>query len=245
MSSNQSLKKTEQEYLSLAEFEIRVIRSRRKSLCLQVKPTEIVIRSPQFSPRLALKAFALSKIDWLRKSQQRFSTPQSFRKIDYIHGDELLYMGDKVVLHTATGSKSSVHFDADIRRLSVVISRRVKNQQSYTKKAVIQWYKDQANAYLQQTIPHLAKAMRVSYQGMTVREYKARWGSCSSSGHLSFNWRIFMAPTSVIDSVIVHELAHIKYFNHSKQFWAMVYAQCPDYQQQHTWLKDNQYHLQQ
>lgn len=77
------------------------------------------------------------------------------------------------------------------------------------------------------------------YVNITIREQKTRWGSCSSTGTLSFNWRLMLAPPRVLDYVVVHELCHFKYMNHSKDFWALVESILPDYREYRSWLKEH------
>lgn len=75
--------------------------------------------------------------------------------------------------------------------------------------------------------------------GIRIRAQKTRWGSCSSKGTLSFNWKLMMAPDEVIDYVVVHELCHLCEMNHSKRFWSLVGTILPDYQRRRRWLKEN------
>lgn len=229
------------EHMQLAELDIRIIRSKRKSISLQIKQSQIILRSPQLTPRVILKAFALSKIDWLRKHQQK-QKPSITR--EYEDGEVWHLFGETLSLKTNSGKQSNTHFNADKDELCITIGSRVKNTQQFIQQKLTAWYKKIAINYLENRVSELAQEMQLDYKSIAVRDYKARWGSCSSQGHLSFNWRIFMAPKSVIDSVIVHELAHLKHFNHSKQFWQLVYTNCPDYKNQHDWLKQNQHLLQ-
>ena len=78
---------------------------------------------------------------------------------------------------------------------------------------------------------------------IAVRNQKTRWGSCSSKGNLNFNWRLLMAPAEALDYVVVHELCHLAYLNHSKQFWQMVTALLPDCRERRNWLKTNGMYL--
>jgi hypothetical protein len=78
-----------------------------------------------------------------------------------------------------------------------------------------------------------------SYSSITVRDQKTRWGSCSSRGTLSFNYRLIFAPPQVLDYVVVHELCHLTHMNHSRDFWNMVARIMPDYQIHRKWLRDH------
>ena len=66
------------------------------------------------------------------------------------------------------------------------------------------------------------------------------WGSCSAKGDISFNWRIILAPHSVVDYVVVHELCHLLEHNHSPKFWKEVERYVPDWRNQRDWLKHNE-----
>jgi predicted metal-dependent hydrolase len=74
---------------------------------------------------------------------------------------------------------------------------------------------------------------------VVVRNQKSRWGSCSRRGTISLNWRLVQTPVLVRDYIILHELAHLRFMNHSKRFWNEVARLCPDYQKAETWLKEN------
>ncbi|TET07215.1 MAG: M48 family peptidase [Candidatus Atribacteria bacterium] len=70
-----------------------------------------------------------------------------------------------------------------------------------------------------------------------IKEQKKRWGSCTAKGNIYFNWRTIMAPSNVIDYIVVHELCHLAYSNHSKKFWDKVESILPDYKERRKWLK--------
>ncbi len=78
-----------------------------------------------------------------------------------------------------------------------------------------------------------------NYTSITIRDQKSRWGSCSSRGTLSFNYRLVFAPPKVLDYVVVHELCHLTHMNHSKDFWNMVAEVMPEYKQYKNWLKEH------
>lgn len=77
------------------------------------------------------------------------------------------------------------------------------------------------------------------YTTITIRDQKTRWGSCSSRGTLSFNYRLIYGPAGPLDYVVVHELCHLTHMNHSKDFWNMVERIMPDYRIYKQWLREH------
>ena len=84
-----------------------------------------------------------------------------------------------------------------------------------------------------------ARALGVTYGRVQIRDQRTRWGSCSSRGTLSFNWRLALAPLEVLDYVVVHELCHLRVPNHSPRFWQLVASRRPDWRRHRDWLTVN------
>lgn len=84
-----------------------------------------------------------------------------------------------------------------------------------------------------------AEKIGVSYGRITIRNQRTRWGSCSAKGNLNYNCLLMLAPKTVQEYVVVHELCHRKEMNHSARFWAEVEKILPDYRERRTWLKEN------
>ena len=84
-----------------------------------------------------------------------------------------------------------------------------------------------------------AAALGVAYSRLSVRDQVSRWGSCSSKGALSFNWRLVLAPHDVLDYVVVHEVCHLVELNHGPRFWKLVERRRPDYRASKRWLDDH------
>jgi len=79
--------------------------------------------------------------------------------------------------------------------------------------------------------------MGLQPSGFRVQELKNRWASCSADGMLNFHWRCMMAPLSALEYIVVHELAHLKYPNHTAEFWNTIEKALPDYQKAKGWLR--------
>jgi predicted metal-dependent hydrolase len=83
-----------------------------------------------------------------------------------------------------------------------------------------------------------ARALGVEYARISLRDQRTRWGSCSSTGALSFNWRLVLAPHDVLDYVVVHEVCHLVEHHHGHDFWKLVERRRPAYRESKRWLDD-------
>ena len=113
----------------------------------------------------------------------------------------------------------------------------------FTGKKLSQAEIDELKARAAEVIParvsYYAQIVGVEYGRITIRCQKTRWGSCSSKGNLNFNCLLMLAPPEVLDSVVVHELCHLKVMNHSQAFYDEVLRAYPNYKQDHQWLKEH------
>ena len=103
--------------------------------------------------------------------------------------------------------------------------------------------RERAKSVLAQRTAYFARQVGVIYGRITVRDQKTRWGSCSQTGNLNFNFRLILAPLEVLDYVVVHELCHRRQMNHSTQFWQEVAQVLPDYRKRKAWLTENGWRL--
>ncbi|WP_225935288.1 M48 family metallopeptidase [Halobaculum magnesiiphilum] len=100
-------------------------------------------------------------------------------------------------------------------------------------------YRREARSLFQSRIDYFAAEMAVEPGKLELRNQRTRWASCSPQKTLSFNWRLVMAPDDVIDYVVVHELAHLREKNHTRNFWSIVGNHVPDYESHVDWLTEN------
>lgn len=99
--------------------------------------------------------------------------------------------------------------------------------------------KKEAKAYIPERVSYYAQIMGIKYNKVIIRAQNTRWGSCSTKGNLNFNCLLMLTPKEVIDSVIVHELAHCIHMDHSKAFYDEIYKYYPEYKKWNRWLKEH------
>jgi len=91
------------------------------------------------------------------------------------------------------------------------------------------WYRREARRRLPPRLQRFAEVLDVAPRRVAVRGQRTRWGSCSSHGTISLNWRLLLLPSELSDYILVHELCHLRHLDHSKRFWRLVGTVLPDY----------------
>ena len=105
------------------------------------------------------------------------------------------------------------------------------------------WLKEKARVAIRREIERHATALDVVPAAVTIRDARTRWGSCSRSRRLSFSWRLVLAPPEALETVVIHELAHLRVFGHGPGFWAVVASRRADHRVWRRWLRDHSLEL--
>ena len=105
------------------------------------------------------------------------------------------------------------------------------------REAIERFYRRRARAEIAPRLDAAVARAGTGYRGLTIRGQRTRWASCSSTGAMSFNWRLLLAPVAVLDYVIEHEVCHLQVMDHSPRFWALLESRVPDWREHATWLR--------
>ena len=105
------------------------------------------------------------------------------------------------------------------------------------------WFREQATIAIEATIADHAAALGVRLTTVAIRDPRTRWGSASREGRLMFSWRLVLAPPDALETVVVHELAHLRIFGHGPAFWALVASRRPTHLADRAWLRRNSFAL--
>ena len=101
------------------------------------------------------------------------------------------------------------------------------------------WLKPRARTAIEREIRRHATALKVDPVAVSVRDQRTRWGSASRHGRLAFSWRLILAPPEALETVVIHELAHLRVFGHGPRFWSLVASRRPDHATWRRWLRDH------
>jgi predicted metal-dependent hydrolase len=103
--------------------------------------------------------------------------------------------------------------------------------------AIERFYRRAARAEVAQRLDAATARAGVRYTGLTIRGQRTRWASCSTTGRMSFNWRLLLAPPEILDYVVEHEVCHLDVMDHSPRFWALLESRVPDWRTHAAWLR--------
>lgn len=150
--------------------------------------------------------------------------------------------GSVTVAKNLIREKSDWIFEKVALQMNRKQQRDAQNESKYTpeqRAGLEKRYREAAKEYFPKRADYYASLLGVTYERVRIAEQKTRWGSCSSKGTLSFNWKLMLAPPKVLDYVVIHEVCHLKEMNHSPHFWKLVEEFMPDYKEYRKWLKEN------
>ncbi|WP_051640755.1 M48 family metallopeptidase [Thiomicrorhabdus sp. Milos-T2] len=232
-------------YKKMTHYEIGELRlpikpsARRKTIAIKQQKEGLILAVPQAMSASRLNQVLKQNHSWLEKRIDELveTLPVQFTGL---HGECLSFLGQNYTLEWLTPDiqneqKKPIELDENTQKIKLNLGSNLnlglnlteQQKKSQACKNLEAFFKQQAESYLIPQTQIYAKVMGLTYQSVTVKGYKSRWGSCYSDGRIQFNWRLMQAPQWVVDYVIVHELAHLIHANHSKAFWQVVETSYP------------------
>lgn len=216
-------------------------RRRREGLRLSVEGNgTLKVTAPLRLPMKVVEEFVLTNIEWieLHQAKARARLARSPRK-RFVAGERLRFFGDEKTLVIEDGNLARPRVEVN-DQFMVVTMPVGERDPVIIQSAIAKFYDNQARLHIPERVAFFSKQMGVAPSGISFRRQKTRWGSCSSLGHISFNWKLVFAPEAVIDYLVVHELAHLVHANHSEHFWDLVKKNDPECRAHRRWLRDHQ-----
>jgi predicted metal-dependent hydrolase len=131
------------------------------------------------------------------------------------------------------GARGTVWTESDNRGERLLC---VAGETEHVSRRITDYLKRQAKRDLEVAVKHYTEKLGVTFRRISIRDQASRWGSCSTTGVLSFSWRLVLAPRYVLDYLAAHEIAHLVEMNHSPRFWRVLRRICPDMERAKAWL---------
>ena len=207
-------------------FEVKILKSNRaKRLTLRIDeknhcPALTIPKS--CSEKQAVK-FLENNREWIINMLARLPQAQKFSD-----GASFSFFGKNYIIRQISSQKGGCFTEAELK---------IGGQPEFLNRRVIDFLKEQSLERLSKLTLEKAKILNCHVSGVSVKDTKSRWGSCSTLGNINYNWRICMAPLYVIEYLVSHEVSHLLHPDHSASFWQTVEAICPNYKEGRRWLK--------
>jgi predicted metal-dependent hydrolase len=202
----------------------RSARARRIRVCIDPHGAiEVVL--PQRAPKREAQAAVAELRPWIDKRRAQARAARA--RLEPPPGTVPL-LDARLSLHPQSG-RTRVHRKGDDLLVPA----------TDTREALERWYRNQARSHIEPRLHHAAQVLGRRHTTLAIRNQRTRWGSCSASGAMSFNWRLMLAPEPVLDYVVWHEACHLVVMDHSKRFWALVERHVPGYRRPRRWLREN------
>ena len=218
------------------DFNIIIKRTnRKKTVSFRIKNQEVIISVPKFLSDNEIYNLVEIKIKWIKNKLALEKLNNVSIKRKYENGDIFLYLGSEYSLKIKKSHRDNIY----IKDKNLIVEAKNVLSTNNIKNNIKNWYISESKKYLTKTNSYYEILIGVKSNKLLFGQYKSKWGSCNSKKTISYDWRIIMAPFEVIHYLIIHELCHIKYPNHSINFWKYVEKYMINYKIQKKWLKNN------
>jgi hypothetical protein len=197
-------------------------------------------------PEARIEAFLRDRDGWIRRHLERRAHERAdlAARGGLADGASIRFRGDlhRLRIGRASGGRSTVArvVTPDGFELRVLAAPR---DDGAVRRILERWFREQAGLAIEATIADHAPALGVTPAAIAIRDPRSRWGSASRQGRLMLSWRLVLAPPEALETVVVHELAHLRVFGHGPKFWAVVASRRPDHLTWRRWLRTHSLEL--
>jgi predicted metal-dependent hydrolase len=216
-------------------LEYRIKRSDRAlhaRILVDADGVQVVV--PRHFPLRKVEPFVQEKRPWIERTLRRMRESESeFPPARVQAGGEIPYLGERLALNVRTEARRSrAHVARRGSELRVALPPDVG-----LRKALEAWYRRQARTEVAVRLDAAVARAGRSYTTLQIRGQRTRWASCSTSGAMSFNWRLLLAPAEILDYVVEHEVTHLDIQDHSARFWRLLGSRSPGWREHEAWLR--------
>lgn len=209
---------------------------RARRLRIVVAPTGVEVVLPRRMAVRDAEEFVAEKRPWIERTLRQYRAAEaSLPRVRLEDGGEVPYLGLTLSLRVRV-EPWRTRPGASRRGLILAVGVREPGEEA-VRDALVRWYRRRARVEIAERLDWAALRAGTSYAKLQIRDPSSRWASCSSTGAMSFSWRLLLAPGPVLGYVVEHEVAHLDVMDHSKRFWTLLESRCPDYRDHERWLR--------
>ena len=187
---------------------------------------------PRWGSKREALAFLEAQRDWVARQRAKQAERGPGAPREWRDGHQVLLGGRPLTLRRGTAGRAGVLAEDD----ALIVTPRPRDGEDLRPVAAA-WLLGRAKRLLPPRLLALAEHFDLTVTRVSVRNQRARWGSCATGGRISLNWRLIQTPDDVRDYVLIHELMHLRQPNHSARFWALVARACPGHEASRRWLR--------
>jgi|LGOV01.1.fsa_nt_gb predicted metal-dependent hydrolase len=219
-------------------LEFTISYSKRKTIEIGVEPPAVItVVAPEGIADEVLLKHVKTKAKWIVQKLHEIKEIQSQRlDREYVNGEAFMYLGRNYSLKIVDDTERKKPI-TKLYQGKFIITAPTRKQENL-KQSMEAWYRQKTLEKVVEKIAYYQKYFNVEPMDIKVKEQKKRWASCTPKKELLFNWRCVMAPSWVMDYIVVHEMCHMIYMDHSREFWQLVERIMPDYDRRREWLKN-------
>lgn len=237
----------EKDYINIKDEKIPIIiRSYKSSRYLKMyfKADILYISKPKYVSMKTTMAFIKENEEYIYKKYKTISKNKDLQSKKWEAGESFFYKGEKYIIESENtlGNKIQIKLNEENKVIHLLYPFKLAEteRKTYIDKGIKKILKNNTEHVLKEKVPYWSKVTNIQYNNFKVRDATSKFGSCTPATKvLHFSSRLIMLPEDKIDAVIVHELCHIVYPNHSRDFYNLVRKYIPNYDDINKWLKIN------
>jgi len=207
-----------------------LVKKYRRSIGLKITKDGLIVHAPIFVSKKYIKTVIISKQKWIESKLNLInikSLPFTIK-----NGQEFNLLGKKITLQLSEGPKKIY-----LENNACFLAFNDLTKQDKLKKYFIVWLKEYSLNYFKERVRFYSINNNLIPKKVLLSSAKTKWGSCNNKKEIRLNWRLIQSTEHIVDYVICHELSHLKFMNHSQQFWGLVNEIFPDYKKTQAQLK--------
>jgi predicted metal-dependent hydrolase len=213
-------------------FEYKITRSkkRKRTISLKVLPSlEVAISAPLRAAEREILRFLKTKEKWILERISHYQQNPPKTNSGYKNGDYIKLLGRDILIKIERSKLVRGKGFSVLQGEELIVSISENLPENKLPEVIEKWYKDYALAHFLARSQYFSEVMKLKIGKVFIRSQKTRWGSCDAKNNIRYNWRAIKFSPEVVDYLVVHEIAHVKYRDHSQNFWNLVGKYISDY----------------